>query len=202
MDLRYPLSHPPTQREMGLMHELHREATLSKEAGSPVSAARVSEHVHAMSVVVYPEKRNVHGKLFGGFIASTMFDLAFFAVSSYTRGRPFVPIGLDEVIFHQPVAIGDLLRCEAVVVHESERLCRVMVKVNVLDATNPTQAHKRTNKAMFVFALDEEHDTVLLPDGYGELLMHVHAARRHSVEGLITTQAQADMDTHFFKEHR
>jgi len=54
--------------------------------------------------------RNLHGKAFGGFVASTAYDLAYFAARYFVRGSPFAPVGLHEATFLQPVAIGDMVR--------------------------------------------------------------------------------------------
>ena len=37
-----------------------------------------------------------------------------------TRGAPFVPVGLDDAVFLQPVSIGDMVRWVARVVHSGD----------------------------------------------------------------------------------
>eukprot|EP01043_Picozoa_sp_COSAG02_P071380 COSAG02_NODE_13018_length_1459_cov_1.544853_3_plen_63_part_01 len=62
-------------------------------------------------MVVFPEERNAHGKLFGGFIAQHAFEQAYCAVFKFTRIAP-IPLGFDEMIFERPVSIGDLVKFE------------------------------------------------------------------------------------------
>ena len=47
-------------------------------------------------------------------------DLAYFAARFFTRGAPFVPVGLDDAVFLQPVSIGDMVRWVARVVHSGD----------------------------------------------------------------------------------
>lgn len=186
MTLRNPVSNPPTQEEMLAVHELHRNAVAKYEAPAPRvdRPDEVSYHTHTACTVVFAESKNVHGKAFGGFVASGAYDLAYFAARYFTRGAPFVPVGLDEANFLQPVAIGDMVRWVAKVVHSgADGLFRVFVSMDVLDPTDPGRLPQRTNTLMFVFATSPAHRRPVLPTSYPEMLMHVAAARRHAVEG-------------------
>ena len=116
------ISHPPCPDEMASVHELHRAATRLSESDemsrrAAIRPDAVSSHTHSSSFVIYPEQRNLNGKAFGGFVASTAFDLAYFAARYFARDAPVVPIGLDEAVFHTPVAVGDMVTMTACVVH-------------------------------------------------------------------------------------
>ena len=67
-----------------------------------------SEHRYFSSHVIYPEQRNVHGKLFGGWVAAQAFDLASFVAKFFAQGQATVPLGMDEAVFLQPVAVSGL----------------------------------------------------------------------------------------------
>ena len=116
-------------------------------------------------------------------------------------GRPFVPLGLDEAAFLQPVAIGDMVRFEAKVVHAADAIFRVAVRVGVVEASDPARLARRTNRLMFVFATDRTaHDAAaVLPETYQEVLLQVEAARRHAVEG-PNERTWSDLDRHFQEE--
>ena len=102
MQLRHgPSSSPPTQQEMTDIHALHqrvimnqyRTTTSSSSSSSSINAdastlpppplAHVRQHTYRSSVVIYPEKRNVHGKLFGGFVMEQGHNLAQYAADFY-----------------------------------------------------------------------------------------------------------------------
>jgi acyl-CoA hydrolase len=105
-------SKPPTTEEMTAVHELHRKAIAAK--GSPAPRIdlpdEVQMHTHESVTVVFPDSRNVHDRAFGGFIIRGAYDLAYLAARYFTRGQPFVPVGIDDAIFVQPVGIGDMVR--------------------------------------------------------------------------------------------
>ena len=142
-------------------------------------------------------QRNVHGKLFGGFVASHAFDLAYFAARYFVRGTPFVPLGLDEAVFVQPVAIGDMVRMSAAVVHcGDDGIFRVLVNAGVLHPDDPGRQPQRTNVLRFAFAAHPDGHRTVLPQTYQELLWHVDAARRHAVEA-PTPAARRELDAFF-----
>ena len=73
MEIRQPLSTPPTADEMASLHKMHRSSILTQEqplATRPPPPRTVQQLTFRSSLAVFPEKRNVHGKLFGGFVAA------------------------------------------------------------------------------------------------------------------------------------
>ena len=183
-------SQPPTTDEMTAVHELHRKAVAAK--GSPAPRMDLPDdiamHTHVSSTVVFPNDRNVHGKAFGGFVIRSAYDLAYLAARYFTRGKPFVPVGFDDAIFVQPVAIGDMVRFTARVVHSGDDgVFRVFVTMDVIEPTDPDRLPQRSNNLMFVFAANPECRRSVLPTTYSEVLMHVKAARNHASRGLSPT---------------
>jgi acyl-CoA hydrolase len=97
MQLRHgPSSSPPTQQEMTDIHALHQRVVMnhhhtrssSSNADAPGTLPlpplpHVHQHTYRSSVVIYPEKRNVHGKLFGGFVMEQGHILAQYAADFY-----------------------------------------------------------------------------------------------------------------------
>lgn len=173
------LSKPPDNEEMAEIHALHRRQVTTGEDAAPIS-----EHTHDTTMIIFPESRNVHGKTFGGFVASQAFDLAYCAAAEYVRGRPFASLGIDEVAFLQPVGIGDTLNFRVRVVHAgTDGVFRVSVNVDVLDNARPKHSiPNRTNSLRFVFAANPDIVRPLLPVAYSEILGYVNASRRHAVE--------------------
>mmetsp|Transcript_15983 Transcript_15983/g.24006 ORF Transcript_15983/g.24006 Transcript_15983/m.24006 type:complete len:577 (+) Transcript_15983:21-1751(+) len=77
MQLRGPSSSPPTQGEMAEIHNIHQRTLLEHDI------PHVRQHTYRSSVVVYPERRNVHGKMFGGFVMEHSHTLAQYAADFY-----------------------------------------------------------------------------------------------------------------------
>lgn len=210
LQLRTPISTPPTPTEVQAIHQLHQQVTRLRESsgnqpGCPpnVHPRTVGAYTFRSSAVIFPEHRNVHGKLFGGYVLSEAYNLAlyatkFFAQSGQSDVHKVVPLGLDEAIFHQPVSIGDLVSFTARVVHATRYTCRVVCTVKVLDPTCPTRSPSRSNRLTFVFAATTplEHKTApfVVPETYPEVLLHVEAARRHAVEGPTEDEARVILE--------
>eukprot|EP00467_Chlorarachnion_reptans_P006133 CAMPEP_0114536474 /NCGR_PEP_ID=MMETSP0109-20121206/29028_1 /TAXON_ID=29199 /ORGANISM="Chlorarachnion reptans, Strain CCCM449" /LENGTH=271 /DNA_ID=CAMNT_0001720227 /DNA_START=1 /DNA_END=816 /DNA_ORIENTATION=- len=211
MLLRERMSIPPTPEEMRGVHELHRIAAQAWEEGNSRQVELVNSrqvelvrtHTHSVCQTIFPEGRNVHGALFGGYIMHEGFDIAHFAAKYFMGGDP-IAIGLDEAVFVQPVAVGDMLKFTARVVHVACRVVRVNVVVEVLhpDAFGPGRVAdalntnfdgrvvgKRSNRMMFLFLHSKKGETTdgclpqVVPDSYKEILMHVDALRRQKEEG-------------------
>lgn len=184
MRLRDKVSSPPSHAEMVLIHDANRRrvALGERPAPRPELPDTIESHTHSNSFVVMPEQRNIHGTLFGGEVATQAYELAYYAAKYFARGEPFVPMGLDEAIFVQPIGLGNMVNFRACVVHSEDTLFRVQVHVNVVDPTDPGRLPSRTNYLRFVFAAHPDFQRTIVPETYGEMLMHVDAARRHAVE--------------------
>lgn len=190
MQLRSPVSAPPTEEEMRGLHQLHQDFQM-KTAESPKAAPpRVADYTFRTSTVVFPENRNVHGKLFGGFVMDEAQKLAQYAATFFAKGEPIFPLGIDDAIFEKPVSVGDCVTFTARLVHSTENTCRVLVLVNVRDPKERDKVPARTNRLMFVFAGSNFYPGIV-PETYSEILMHIDAQRRHRVEGPTWEEAQS-----------
>ena len=207
MQLRGPPSSPPTHDEMSTIHQIHQievNNTINEnDARQESHLPRVSEYTFKSHVVVYPERRNVHGKLFGGFAMEQGHILAQYAAdwfnNHYSKNKCHasaaraIPLGLDEATFLQPVSIGDHVTFIARVVHSTRRTCRVVVTVEVRDPCDRDSIPKRSNRITFLFGGEDFPDKIL-PNTYPEILMQVDAQRRSLVEGPM--DAEVDQILH------
>lgn len=184
MSLHDNASNPPTPGEMEGVHALFREAVAQREIGVADRNRRfMTDTEITSSVLVYSEQRNMHGKLFGGFIARHAYETGFIAAYNFT-GRPPVPLGFDQIIFSNAVAVGDLVRFTAKVVHSQGRVFRVWVTVDVIDPQDE-EHRSRTNKLQFTFLQTGPEDSLrtVLPETYPEILMHLDASRWYKWQG-------------------
>lgn len=99
------------------------------------------------------------------------------------KGNPIFPLGIDEAIFMQPIAIGDMVTFCARIVHSTAHTCRVLVTVEVRDPADRNRVPKRSNRLMFLFASDHFPSHPIVPETYREILMHIDAKRRYLEEG-------------------
>ena len=82
----------------------------------------------AIRVLMMPRDTNHHGTIFGGVILSYIDQAG--AVGAIRRGcRQVVTVAMDQVVFHQPVQVGDLVSFYADVIKTGRTSLEVMVTV-------------------------------------------------------------------------
>lgn len=85
-----------------------------------------NEQEAAIRVSMMPRETNAHGTIFGGIILSYIDQAG--AVGAHRTGcRQVVTVAMDQVEFHQPVYVGDLVSFYAKV----EKLGRTSITVTV-----------------------------------------------------------------------
>ena len=82
----------------------------------------------AIRVLMMPRDTNHHGTIFGGVILSYIDQAG--AVGAIRRGcRQVVTVAMDQVIFHQPVQVGDLVSFYADIIKMGRTSLKVLVIV-------------------------------------------------------------------------
>ena len=81
----------------------------------------------ALRVTLMPRDTNAFGTIFGGVILSYI-DLAGGVEAHKHAGHTFVTVAMREVVFHEPVYVGDLVSFYT----RTERVGRTSVTVNVM----------------------------------------------------------------------
>lgn len=112
------LTTPPTPSELSVVHNLFTEmqASQSHSGGStpdPTGKRMYGDQSLVTTVeLTQPTDKNVHGKVFGGFLMRKAFEVAFAAAWRMTGCQPKF-LALDDVSFLAPVEVGTLLRLDA-----------------------------------------------------------------------------------------
>lgn len=110
------------------------------------------------AIICQPQQRNMHGRIFGGFLMRRAFELAFSTCYVFAGARPLF-LEVDHVDFRKPVDVGNLLRFKAYVLYtEVDRVDRPLIHVEVV--ANVTQPEIRSSEVSntfhFTFSLDSE----------------------------------------------
>ena len=114
----------------------------------------------AIRIVLLPRDTNSQGTIFGGIILSHI-DIAG-AVEAHRRTRleRFVTVAMREVIFHQPVFVGDLVSFYA----ETIRIGTTSITVRVIveaERTGRAEGRVRVTEAEVVYvAVDENRQKI------------------------------------------
>lgn len=109
-----------------------------------------------------PEHANQLGNVHGGVIMKMVDECAAIAAMRHAQ-RPCVTVAIDSMTFKEPVAVGSLVTCTAVVTYVHRSSMEVSVDVN---AENPiTGASIHTNSAFLVFvALGPDRRATRVPE--------------------------------------
>jgi len=91
-----------------------------------------------MSVVMQPDQANPAGNVHGGEIMKLMDNAAYVVAQRHARTN-VVTARVDELIFHQPIYVGNLVTCHAFIsfVNRSSMEVVVMVEVEDLFSESP-----------------------------------------------------------------
>ena len=116
--------------------------------GKAVAASRVT-----LSQLMQPEHANLRGDVHGGWIMKLVDEAGALAAMRHAQAR-VVTVAIDQMRFHEPIRIGDLVVLQAEVTYVGRTSLETRVQVI---AENPvTGARTHTNSAYIVYvALDE-----------------------------------------------
>jgi len=109
----------------------------------------------AIRITLLPRDTNSQGTIFGGVILSHIDIAGAIEAHRHTKMPRFVTVAMREVIFHQPVFVGDLVSfyAETLRVGETSITVRVIVEAERL----PSSERIRVTEAEVVYvAVDEK----------------------------------------------
>ncbi|PWN21090.1 hypothetical protein BCV69DRAFT_248472 [Microstroma glucosiphilum] len=188
---------PPTQQEARELHEqwLNDHDLLTAQSRDTVHAPTST---HAVIPVgpsetrlistqhVHPQSRNVHMKVFGGFLMRQAYELAWMVGATFSR-QPVKFLALDALSFHAPVPVGAMLSLTAQIDYTSAPQVRcdggercvgaIAVLAEVVDIEVGTR--RRTNTFHFSFDLGGGQVTQRVsPVSYQESMAWIEGKRR------------------------
>jgi acyl-CoA hydrolase len=121
-----------------------------------------SESRLVISEVMMPNQANVAGNIHGGEIIKMMDSTAYAAARRYARSN-VVTARVDELEFHLPIFIGDLVICTAQVVYAGKSSMEVAVNVEVEDLES--EGRNRALSAFFTMvSLDKKGKPNVIPE--------------------------------------
>lgn len=106
-----------------------------------------------ISEVMMPSQANPSGNVHGGEIMKLMDSAAYAAARRYARSN-VVTARVDELVFHLPILIGDLVVCSAEVVFTGHTSMEVAVQVEAEDLQHFSKPQKALSAYFTMVALD------------------------------------------------
>lgn len=110
------------------------------------------------SLICQPQQRNIHGRIFGGFLMRRAFELAFSTAYAFAGQAPWF-LEVDHVDFLRPVDVGDFLRLKSCILFtELENLAQPLINVEVVaHVTRPElRSSEVSNTFYFTFTIRSE----------------------------------------------
>lgn len=118
----------------------------------------------AIRVAMMPRDTNPQGTIFGGVILSYIDTAGAIEAHRHTRLQRFVTIAMREVVFHQPVFVGDIVSFYAETVRVGNTSITVRVIVEAERYGSPTGEKVKVTEAEVIYvAVDENRKKMVIP---------------------------------------
>jgi acyl-CoA hydrolase len=118
-------------------------------------------HQLTMTVLMTPDMANFAGNVHGGTILRFLDQVAYACASRYA-GRYVVTLSVDQVMFREPIHVGELVTFLAAVNHTGTSSMEVGIRV--LAENIRTQVTRHANSCFFTMvAVDDERKPVPVP---------------------------------------
>jgi acyl-CoA hydrolase len=114
-----------------------------------------------MTVLMTPDMANFSGKVHGGALLNLLDRVAFSLASRYS-GRYAVTLSVDQVVFKEPIDVGELVTFRAAVNYAGRTSMEIGIRVEAESIRTGTVRH--TNSCYFTMvAVDESGKPVAIP---------------------------------------
>ncbi len=118
-------------------------------------------HQLSMTVLMTPDTANFSGKVHGGVILKLLDQVAYACASRYS-GNYVVTLSVDQVMFRQPIHVGELVTFLASVNHTGSSSMEIGIKV--IAENIRTQDKRHVNSCFFTMvAVDESGKPTAVP---------------------------------------
>lgn len=119
------------------------------------------QHELSMTVLMTPDMANFSGKVHGGAILKKLDEVAYACASRYA-GHYVVTLSVDQVLFKQPIHVGELVTFLACVNHVGSSSMEIGIKVVAEDIRQKVIRH--TNSCyLTMVAVDESGKPARVP---------------------------------------
>jgi acyl-CoA hydrolase len=120
------------------------------------------QHELSMTVLMTPDMANFSGKVHGGAILKKLDEVAYACASRYS-GHYVVTLSVDQVLFKQPIHVGELVTFLACVNHVGRSSMEVGIKVVAEDIRRKMIRH--TNSCyLSMVAVDDDGRPAPVPE--------------------------------------
>nr|VDD14252.1 unnamed protein product [Brassica rapa] len=118
----------------------------------------IKDTSHENSLICQPQQRNIHGRIFGGFLMRKAFELAFSNAYTFAGVSPRF-LEVDRVDFIKPVDVGNFLRFKSRILYtEATSSAEPLINIEVVaHVTSPElRSSEVSNRFYFTFSVRPE----------------------------------------------
>lgn len=116
----------------------------------------------AIRLTMMPRDTNAHGTVFGGIILSYIDVAGGVEAVRHTKHDRFVTIAMKEVIFHEPVYMGDLVSFYANTTKVGKTSISIHVVVEAERFNSPGQKVKVTEADVVYVAINQFREKIII----------------------------------------
>ncbi len=114
----------------------------------------------AIRLTMMPRDTNAHGTIFGGIILSYIDVAGGVEAQRHTKHERFVTVAMKEVIFHEPVFVGDLVSFYARTLRVGNTSITIAIDVEAERFGNQGQRVKVTSAEVTFVAINQNREKV------------------------------------------
>ncbi|EGG08323.1 uncharacterized protein MELLADRAFT_74566 [Melampsora larici-populina 98AG31] len=184
----------PVEKPLDLVHDRFRPTSSSYDLISHplvsmtnsvsdlhMKAVRCTETRLSDSAWCHPQKRNLYGAVFGGYLMRLAYENAFCAASLFAQ-KPVELVSLDNFEFKSSVEVGALLQLTSEITRiNDDELGSIQVYVQINSTNMMTGKSKISNRAYLTFKLVKSEEAVekfVIPQTDGEAQRWLEGERR------------------------
>ena len=150
----------------------------------------MDRHQVEMTVLMTPDMANFSGNVHGGTLLKLLDQVSYACASRYA-GRYVVTLSVDQVLFRQPIHVGELVTFLASVNYTGRSSMEVGIKVLAEDI--PTREQRHVNSCYFTMVAVEDGKPVAIP----ELVPSTEAQAKRRREALLRRNARLELSKQF-----
>lgn len=169
----------PDDDEQKIIHDLYLQSMDNslRSRSLPSGCVWMSEAKLSNVIFSHPEQRNMHNKVFGGFIMRQALELSWVLGYIFCKYRPILK-SISDISFQKPISVNSLIQMHAHVVYTQMNYVQIATYVETFNPV--TGKNDTTNTFHFTFESVEVVNECI-PMTYHEAMMYIDG-RRHFME--------------------
>lgn len=170
----------PNDFEQKLIHDLFLNSVdlndfSFKKKSLPAGSVYMSDTNVSNLVLSYPEDRNAHNKIFGGFLMRHALELSWVTAFNFCKKRPTLE-GNSDISFHRAVDVASCIKMQAKVIYTEMNYMQIVV---VAEVNDPATNQKYTsNTFYYTYSIPDDKVPTVLPKTYSQAMWYLDGRRK------------------------